>query len=69
VELRKVLVAIGRYLTASQLSQERAMLRLDGHYGTGCVLADLAPFAFVTRGKEYAVLNHPLGRGTCALAP
>ena len=36
------------------------MLRLDGQYGTGAVLADLAGFAFVTRGKEYTVLDHPL---------
>src|SRR5438876_11114755 len=34
-------------------------LRLDGQYGTAAVLADLAGFAFVTRGKEYTVLDHP----------
>src|SRR3989442_3095295 len=33
---------------------------LDGQYGTGAVLSDLAGFAFVTRGKEYTVLDHPL---------
>jgi hypothetical protein len=59
-ELRQGLAAIGRYLAAHQLPQERALLRLDGQYGTGAVLADLAGFSFVTRGKEYAVLDHPL---------
>src|SRR5574340_749595 len=37
-ELRKALVAIGRYLTAHQLTQARILLRLDGQYGTGAVL-------------------------------
>lgn len=59
-ELRKGLLAIGRYLTASQLEASRTLLRLDGQYGTGAVLADVAGFAFVTRGKDYSVLDHPL---------
>jgi hypothetical protein len=59
-ELGKALAAIGRYLTAHQLPQEHILLRLDGQYGTGAVLSDLAGFAFVTRGKEYSVLDHPL---------
>jgi hypothetical protein len=61
-ELRQALAAITRYLTAYQLPQARALLRLDGQYGTGTVLADLAGFAYVTRGKEYTVLDHPLVR-------
>src|SRR5713226_8398259 len=52
-ELRQGLAAIRRYLTAHQIPQERVLLRLDGQYGTGAVLSDLAGFAFVTRGKEY----------------
>jgi hypothetical protein len=32
---------------------------LDGQYGTGAVLADLAGFSFVMRGKEYSVLDQP----------
>jgi hypothetical protein len=58
-ELRKGLAAITRYLSAYQLPSERTLLRLDGLYGTGAVLADLAGFAFVTRGKEYTALDHP----------
>jgi len=68
-ELRKALAAIGRYLTAHQLTQERALLRLDGQYGTGAVLSDLAGFAFVTRGKEYSVLDHPLVQARLHLPP
>ncbi len=68
-ELRQGLAAIGRYLAASQLPQERALLRLDGQYGTGAVLCDLAGFAFVTRGKEYTVLDHPLVQARLHLPP
>jgi hypothetical protein len=68
-ELRKALSAIGRYLRTHQLSQEHTLLRLDGQYGTGAVLADLAGFAFVTRGKEYTVLDHPLVQARLHLPP
>jgi hypothetical protein len=68
-ELRQGLSAIGRYLTAHQLSQERTLLRLDGQYGTGAVLSDLGGFAFVTRGKDYTVLDHPLVQARLHLPP
>jgi hypothetical protein len=68
-ELRRGLSAIGRYLAARQLPQSRCLLRLDGQYGTGAVLADLAGFAFVTRGKEYSALDHPLVQARLSLPP
>jgi hypothetical protein len=68
-ELRQGLAAITRYLTAHQLPQARALLRLDGQYGTGAVLSDLAGFAFVTRGKDYTVLDHPLVQARLHLPP
>jgi hypothetical protein len=68
-ELRQGLAALRRYLTEYQLPHEYALLRLDGQYGTGAALADLAGFAFVTRGKDYTVLDHPLGRGASAPPP
>jgi hypothetical protein len=36
---------------------ELILLRLDGQYGTGAVLADLANFSYVMRGKDYTVLD------------
>jgi hypothetical protein len=69
VELRQALAAIGRYLAAYQFPKERALLRLDGQYGTGAVLSDLVDFAFVTRGKEYTVLDHPLVQARLHLPP
>jgi hypothetical protein len=68
-ELRQALASITRYLTAHQLLQERALLRLDGQYGTGAVLSGLAGFSFVTRGKEYSVLDHPLVQARLHLPP
>ncbi len=58
-ELHCALMAIQRYLIAHQLPQACALLRLDGQYGTGAVIADLAGFSFVTGGKDYAVLDRP----------
>ena len=37
--------------------EERVLLRLDGQYGTGAVLADLAGLAYVMRGKDYQILK------------
>src|SRR5258706_1667180 len=68
-ELRKGLSAIGHDLIGHQLSQPHSLLRLDGQYGTGAVLTDVAGFAFVTRGKEYSVLDHPLVQARLHLPP
>jgi hypothetical protein len=68
-ELRQGLAVITRYLTAHQIPQACTLLRLDGQYGTGAILSDLASFAFVTRGKEYTVLDHPLVQARLHLPP
>jgi hypothetical protein len=51
------MAAIRSYLHAHQLPQDHALVRLDGQYGTGAVLADLAGLSFVARGKDYTVLD------------
>src|SRR5437588_3464153 len=58
-ELRRALTAIKGYLEAYHLSPTSALLRLDGQYGTGAVITDLAGFPFVMRGKDYTVLDRP----------
>jgi hypothetical protein len=55
-ELRRAVAAIHSYLKAHHLPPARALLRLDGQYGTGAVLADLADLAYVTRGQDYQLL-------------
>ena len=67
--MRKALTAIGRYLTAYQLEASRTLLRLDGQYGNGAVIADVAGFAFVTRGKDYHLLDHPQIQARLHLPP
>jgi hypothetical protein len=56
-ELRRAVAMIGRYCKVHGLPVERVLLRLDGLYGTGAVLADLGNFSCVTRGKDYSVLD------------
>ncbi len=68
-ELCKATAALGRYLAAHQLEPSRTLLRLDGQYGNGAVLADVAGFAFVTRGKDYHLLDHPLIQARLHLPP
>src|SRR5690242_11836894 len=57
VELRRAVAAIYAYLKAHPLEATRAVVRLDGQYGTGAVLADLAGLAYVTRGQDYHLLE------------
>lgn len=68
-ELRQALKVIGAYLQAHQFPRQSTLLRLDGAYGTGAVLLDLAGYAFVTRGKDYTVLDHPLIQARLHLPP
>jgi hypothetical protein len=56
-ELRRAVTAIHAYLKRHQFPPGRAVLRLDGQYGTGAVLADLAGLAYVTRGQDYHLLD------------
>jgi hypothetical protein len=59
-ELRRAVEMVQSYLRVRQLPKERALLRLDGLYGTGAVLVDLLGFAFVMRGKDYRLLDLPV---------
>jgi hypothetical protein len=59
-ELRRAVEAIQSYLRAHQLKDSCALLRLDGLYGTGAVLADLLGMPFVMRSKAYGLLDLPV---------
>jgi hypothetical protein len=41
-ELRQAMKAISAYVQAQSVSLSRAVVRLDGQYGNGAVVADLA---------------------------
>src|SRR5579883_2534968 len=68
-EVRRAVEAISAYLAAHRFPGGQALLRLDGAYGTGAVLSDLAGYGFVTRGKDYTVLDHPLVQARLHLPP
>jgi len=56
-ELRRAVAAIQSYIQAHGFPKARAILRLDGQYGTGAVVSELAGFSYVTRGKDYRLLD------------
>ena len=56
-ELRRAMTTIQTYVKAHNFPEERTVLRLDGQYGTGAVVSDLADFSYVTRGKDYGMLD------------
>src|SRR3989454_4753823 len=56
-ELRRAVAAIQSYLKAYQHPDACTLLRLDGQYGTGAVLADLAGLPFVMRGRDSQLLK------------
>jgi hypothetical protein len=56
-ELRRAVTAIQAYVKAYDFPEERALIRLDGQYGTGAILTDLAGLSFVMRGKDYQLLD------------
>jgi len=68
-ELALALGVIRRSLSANGQPQTHALLRLDGLYGTGAVIADLDGLFFVMRGKDYTVLDHPVVRARLHLPP
>lgn len=56
-ELRRAKTSIQEYIKAHSFPAERTVLRLDGQYGTGAVVSDVADFSSVTRGKDYKLLD------------
>lgn len=68
VELRRALSA-KNYLRAFHLPISHALVRLDGQYGTKAVLLDLADIGYVTRGKDYRILDQPAIQARLTLPP
>lgn len=58
-ELRRAKASIQAYVTAHSFPASRTLLRLDGQYGTGAVVCDVADLSYVTRGKDYKPLDRP----------
>jgi hypothetical protein len=58
-ELGRAKSVIAAYMQAQSLPPRQAILRLDGLYGNGAIIADLAGCLFVMRGKDYHLLDVP----------
>jgi hypothetical protein len=56
-ELRRAITVIQSYRETHHHPEERVLLRLDGQYGTGAVVASLAGLPFVMRGRDYQILK------------
>jgi hypothetical protein len=68
-ELRQAVAVIHSYLTRHQVPPEHAVVRLDGQYGAGAVLADLAGLSYVTRGQDYHLLDREAVQARLHLPP
>ncbi len=55
--MRAAVAAIQSSLQAHHLPEERAVLQMSGHYGTGAVVADLAGRCYVMGGKDSHLLE------------
>jgi hypothetical protein len=56
-ELRQAVKAVSGYVKAQSLSLSQAVVRLDGQYGNGAIVVDLAELSYVMRGKDYDLLD------------
>jgi len=68
-ELRQGVKAISRYMKTQLIPLSQAVVRLDGQYGNGAIVADLAGLAYVMRGKDYSLLDVPQVQARLALPP
>jgi len=68
-ELRQAVKAISAYVKAQSLPLHQAVVRLDGQYGNGAIVADLAGLCYVMRGKDYDLLNLPQVQARLAQPP
>lgn len=68
-ELRQAVRAISGYMKAQSLPLSQAVVRLDGQYGNGAIVADLAGLAYVMRGKDYDLLDRPQVQARLAQPP
>lgn len=68
-ELQRAAEAIRAYLQVQSLPLTQALVRLDGQYGNGAIVVDLAGLGYVMRGKDYALLDLPQVQARLALPP
>jgi hypothetical protein len=68
-ELRQATRVINAYMKAQSFQPDQAVVRLDGQYGNGAVLTDVAGLTYVMRGKDYDLLDLPEVQARLAQPP
>jgi hypothetical protein len=70
-ELRRALRVVQSYGRAQSLDPHRIVVRLDGLYGDGVVVGDIASegCAWLLRGRDYALLAQPAVQALLAVPP
>jgi hypothetical protein len=70
-ELLRVIQVVTLYATKQNISLARIILRLDGQYGDFAVIVDVASrgLCYITRGKDYGLLDLPQVQARLALPP
>ena len=68
-ELKRAAETIKAYLHAHVLTEQQAVVRLDGLYGSVGVLAALHGLSYLTRGTDYHLLDQPTVQARLHLAP
>ncbi len=68
-ELGRAKSVIGASMQAQSLPLSQAIMRLDGLYGNGAIVADLAGCVFLMRGKDYHLLDLPEVQARLLLPP
>ncbi len=68
-ELRQAVQALSAYVKAHSVPLSQAVVRLDGQYGNGAIVADLAGLAYIMRGKDYDLLHLPEVQARLAQPP
>jgi hypothetical protein len=67
--LRQAIKTISAYMKAQSVPPSQAVVRLDGQYGNGAIVADLAGLGYVMRGKDYSLLDLELVQARLAQPP
>jgi hypothetical protein len=68
-ELRRAVEVISAYVKARSFPLSQAVVRLDGQYGNGAIVADVAGLGYVMPGKDYGLLDLPQVQARLALPP
>ncbi len=68
-ELRRAVQVISAYMKAQLVPLSQAVVRLDGQYSNGTIVADLTGLSYVMRGKDYGLLDLQEVQARLALPP